>query len=121
MDFNIFPLHKIPLIFTEILLFNAEERRDVESYKLLVELFKMIHIDNMRVLKALICPRDDVLALVDGTTKKRVGSSNTYHYHYCCTIIDITISTTNILRVCARTHTHIYTHTHLVLVLIFML
>ncbi|KAL4653267.1 hypothetical protein ACB092_01G290600 [Castanea dentata] len=50
-----------------------EERRDIESYKMLVELFKMIHIDNMRVLKALICPRDDVLALVDGTTKKRVN------------------------------------------------
>ncbi|XP_050270978.1 protein SIEVE ELEMENT OCCLUSION B-like [Quercus robur] len=50
-----------------------EERRDVESYKMLVELFKMIHIDNMRVLKALICPRDDVLALVDGNTKKRVN------------------------------------------------
>lgn len=76
---DIFLLHKIPPIYTEILLFNAEERMDVESYQMLVELFKMIHIDNMRVLKALICPRDDVLALVDGTTKKRVSSSNTYH------------------------------------------
>ena len=76
---DIFLLLKIPPIYTEILLFNAEERRDVESYQMLVELFKMIHIDNMRVLKALICPRDDVLALVDGTTKKRVSSSNTYH------------------------------------------
>ena len=76
---DIFLLLKIPPIYTEILLFNAEERRDVESYQMLIELFKMIHIDNMRVLKALICPRDDVLALVDGTTKKRVSSSNTYH------------------------------------------
>ena len=76
---DIFLLHKIPPRYTEILLFNAEERMDVESYQMLVELFKMIHIDNMRVLKALICPRDDVLALVDGTTKKRVSSSNTYH------------------------------------------
>ena len=76
---DIFLLLKIPPIYTEILLFNAEERRDVESYQMLVELFKMIHIDNMRVLKALICPKDDVLALVDGTTKKRVSSSNTYH------------------------------------------
>ena len=78
-ELDIFLLHKIPPIYTEILLFNAEERMDVESYQMLVELFKMIHIDNMRVLKALICPRDDVLALVDGTTKKRVSSSNTYH------------------------------------------
>ncbi|KAK7827962.1 protein sieve element occlusion a [Quercus suber] len=52
---------------------TTDERRDVESYQMLVELFKMIHIDNMRVLKALICPRDDVLALVDGTTKKMVN------------------------------------------------
>ena len=78
-ELDIFLLHKIPPIYIEILLFNAEERMDVESYQMLVELFKMIHIDNMRVLKALICPRDDVLALVDGTTKKRVSSSNTYH------------------------------------------
>ena len=76
---DIFLLHKIPPIYTEILLFTAEERMDVESYQMLVELFKMIHIDNMRVLKALICPKDDVLPLVDGTIKKRVSSSNTYH------------------------------------------
>ena len=94
---DIFPLRKIPPIYTEILLFIAEEKKDIESYKMLVELFKMIHIDNMRVLKALICPRDDVLALVDGTTKKRVGSSNPYYYHCCCIITDITISTIRIL------------------------
>ena len=83
---DIFLLLKIPPIYTEILLFNAEERKHVESdqmlvkpYQMLVKLFTMIHIDNIKVLKALICPRDDVLALVDGTTKKRVSSSNTYH------------------------------------------
>ncbi|XP_065622782.1 protein SIEVE ELEMENT OCCLUSION B-like isoform X1 [Quercus suber] len=56
-----------------------EEKKDIESYKMLVELFKMIHIDNMRVLKALICPRDDVLALVDGTTKKRSYNESRDH------------------------------------------
>jgi hypothetical protein len=38
-------------------------------------IFEMIHLDNMKVLKALICPRDDVQPLVDGSTKRRVGFS----------------------------------------------
>ena len=41
---------------------------------MLVDLFKINQIDNMNTLRALICPRDDVQALVDGTTKKRVGN-----------------------------------------------
>jgi len=42
---------------------------------MLVNLFEMIHIDNMRVLRTLIYPGDDLQPLVDGSTKKRVGSS----------------------------------------------
>jgi hypothetical protein len=43
---------------------------------MLVKLFfEMTHLDNMKVLKALICPRDDVQPLVDGSTKRRVGFS----------------------------------------------
>ncbi|KAJ4729343.1 protein SIEVE ELEMENT OCCLUSION B-like [Melia azedarach] len=36
-------------------------------------LFEMVHIDNMRVLKALICQKDDLLPLVDGATERRVN------------------------------------------------
>nr|POE75711.1 protein sieve element occlusion b [Quercus suber] len=50
-----------------------EEMRDIESYQMLVNLFKITQIDNMKALEALICPRDDVQALLDGFTKKRVN------------------------------------------------
>ena len=52
--------------------------RDIESYQMLVDLFKKNQTDNMKALKALICPKDDVQALVDGTTKKRVGNLLTH-------------------------------------------
>ena len=45
---------------------------------MLVDLFKKNQTDNMKALKALICPKDDVQALVDGTTKKRVGNLLTH-------------------------------------------
>lgn len=51
---------------------------DAEAYEMLCELFRMIHIDNMRVLKALIYARDDLLPLYDGSSKKRVCS---FIYH----------------------------------------
>lgn len=49
----------------------ADERRHIEAYHLLVRLFEIIHIDNMKILKALIYSKDD-LPLVDGLSKKRV-------------------------------------------------
>ena len=45
---------------------------------MLVDLFKINQIDNKKALKALICPTDDVQALFDGTTKKRVGNLLTH-------------------------------------------
>lgn len=45
---------------------------DAEAYEMLCELFRMAHIDNMRVLKALIYAKDDILPLFDGYAKKRV-------------------------------------------------
>ncbi|XVE67805.1 hypothetical protein DITRI_Ditri09bG0018000 [Diplodiscus trichospermus] len=52
-----------------------EERKDVETYQILLNLFdpNVIHIDNMKVLKALIYARDDKLPLLDGTTKRQVS------------------------------------------------
>ncbi|XWS40660.1 hypothetical protein CRYUN_Cryun17cG0014600 [Craigia yunnanensis] len=52
-----------------------EERKDVETYQMLLNLFdpNVMHIDNMKVLKALIYARDDKLPLLDGTTKRQVG------------------------------------------------
>lgn len=40
---------------------------------MLVRLFETPHIDNMKILRALIYSKDDQLPLYDGTSKKRVG------------------------------------------------
>ncbi|XP_041006403.1 protein SIEVE ELEMENT OCCLUSION B-like isoform X3 [Juglans microcarpa x Juglans regia] len=50
-----------------------EEKRDIEDFQTLVNLFEMMHIDNIKPLKALIYPRDDLQPLVDGSSKKRVN------------------------------------------------
>ncbi|XP_061963670.1 protein SIEVE ELEMENT OCCLUSION B-like [Populus nigra] len=49
-----------------------DEKRNVESFQMLKDLFEMIHIDNMKVLKALIYAKDDIQPLIDGSSKKRV-------------------------------------------------
>ncbi|XP_057720599.1 protein SIEVE ELEMENT OCCLUSION B-like [Arachis stenosperma] len=52
---------------------QIEKRMDSEAYEMLGELFTTPHIDNMKVLKALISAKDDTLPLYDGATKKRVS------------------------------------------------
>lgn len=39
---------------------------------MLLRLFEMPHLDNLRILKALIYNKDDILPLLDGTSKTRV-------------------------------------------------
>ncbi|GKV37153.1 hypothetical protein SLEP1_g45214 [Rubroshorea leprosula] len=50
-----------------------DDKRSIEAYQMLKNLFETIQIDNMKVLRALIYARDDLLPLVDGSTKKRVS------------------------------------------------
>ncbi|KAK3413098.1 hypothetical protein EUGRSUZ_I01709 [Eucalyptus grandis] len=52
---------------------HIEEKRRLDAYKSLLNLFETIHIDNMKILKALIYPKDDVLPLVEGSTRQRVN------------------------------------------------
>ncbi|OVA17625.1 Sieve element occlusion [Macleaya cordata] len=52
---------------------HIDEKRQVEAYKMLVRLFETIHIDNMKILKALIYPKDDLMPLFDGSNKRRVN------------------------------------------------
>ncbi|KAG6741658.1 hypothetical protein POTOM_054935 [Populus tomentosa] len=49
-----------------------DEKRNVEAYQMLLNLFEMVHIDNMKVLKALIYAKDDIQPLIDGSNKRRV-------------------------------------------------
>ncbi|XVF02600.1 hypothetical protein REPUB_Repub04eG0188600 [Reevesia pubescens] len=48
------------------------ERKDIEAYQTLLRLFDATHIDNMKILKALIYAKDGQPPLWDGTTKQRV-------------------------------------------------
>ncbi|EEF35451.1 protein SIEVE ELEMENT OCCLUSION B [Ricinus communis] len=52
---------------------HIDERKHMEIYQNLIRLFEMAHIDNMRVLKALIYSKDDIQPLLEGTTKRRVN------------------------------------------------
>ncbi|CAL5325340.1 unnamed protein product [Camellia sinensis] len=50
-----------------------EEKRNLEAYVSLVRLMQMIHLDSMKVLRALIYAKDDLLPLFDGSAKRRVN------------------------------------------------
>lgn len=54
------------------MVFDADEKRNVETFQMLKNMFEMIHIDNMKVLRALIYAKDDIQPLIDGSSKKRV-------------------------------------------------
>ncbi|KAH7670650.1 Sieve element occlusion C-terminal protein [Dioscorea alata] len=48
------------------------EKKHMEAYQTLVRLFETIHLDNIKILRALMYSKDD-LPIIDGTTKKRVS------------------------------------------------
>ncbi|KDP46383.1 hypothetical protein JCGZ_10223 [Jatropha curcas] len=52
---------------------HIDEKKHLETYQNLLHLFEMAHIDNMKVLRALIYTKDDLQPLVEGTTKRRVN------------------------------------------------
>ncbi|KAL8199736.1 hypothetical protein R6Q57_013304 [Mikania cordata] len=51
----------------------VEEKKETEFKRSFNQLFETIHIDNMKILKILISPKDDILPLFDGFSKKRVN------------------------------------------------
>ncbi|KAK1575813.1 hypothetical protein Q3G72_008541 [Acer saccharum] len=50
-----------------------DEKMHIEAYQALVRLMETPHIDNMKVLRALIYAKDDQLPLIEGSTKRRAG------------------------------------------------
>ena len=54
--------------------FDADEKRHMEAYQMLSELFKDFHTDNMKVLKAFIYARDNQQPLFHGRSNQRVFS-----------------------------------------------
>ncbi|KAF3337437.1 Protein SIEVE ELEMENT OCCLUSION B [Carex littledalei] len=51
---------------------HIEEKQQSEAYQALVRLFETVHIDNMKILRALFCSKHEN-PLIDGTTKNSVG------------------------------------------------
>ncbi|KAJ4973402.1 hypothetical protein NE237_006576 [Protea cynaroides] len=71
---------------------HIDEKKRVEAYNTLIRLFETIHIDNMKILKALIYAKDDVLPLLEGSTKKRVGVEVLRRKNVLLLISDLDIS-----------------------------
>jgi hypothetical protein len=55
-----------------ILTLCTDEKRHIEAFHNLIRLFETVHVDNMKILRALIYAKDDIPPLIDGTTKLRV-------------------------------------------------
>ncbi|KAG9446472.1 hypothetical protein H6P81_012600 [Aristolochia fimbriata] len=51
---------------------HINDKRHIEAFQTLVRLFETVHIDNIKILKALMYSKDD-LPLLDGSTKRRVN------------------------------------------------
>jgi hypothetical protein len=73
---------------------QRERGREDESFQMLVDLFEMTHIDNMRVLRALIYSRDYLQpVLYDGSTKKMVRwLFSTYVHVHDCVLLLLTVA-----------------------------
>ncbi|KAJ9176285.1 hypothetical protein P3X46_011617 [Hevea brasiliensis] len=52
---------------------HIDEKRHIEAYQTLIRLFETPHIDNIKILRALIYAKDDQLPLYHGDTKKRAS------------------------------------------------
>ncbi|KAK0588386.1 hypothetical protein LWI29_000325 [Acer saccharum] len=71
---------------------HIDERKSLEAYQMLLNLFEMVHLDNMKVLKALICAKEDLQPLVDGSTKRRVNIDVLRRKNVLLLISDLNIS-----------------------------
>lgn len=82
---------------------HIDEKRHDEYFHMLIRLFETPHIDNMKILKALLYSKDDMLPLVDGATKTRVSIEVLRRKTVLLLISDLDISTEQLLVL-----THIY-------------
>nr|DAD34397.1 TPA_asm: hypothetical protein HUJ06_005037 [Nelumbo nucifera] len=71
---------------------HIDEKRHIEAFQTLVRLFETPHIDNMKILRALIYSKDDMQPIFDGTTKKKVGLEILRRKNVLLLISDLDIS-----------------------------
>ena len=51
----------------------AEEKQHDEYFLMLMRIFDVTHLDNLKIIKALFCAKDDVHPLLDGSSRTRVN------------------------------------------------
>ncbi|XP_024168504.1 protein SIEVE ELEMENT OCCLUSION B [Rosa chinensis] len=73
------------------------ERRYDEDYKNLIHLFRSLHLDNMKNLRALISHKDDIQPLVIGRSKVRFSLEVLRRKHVLLLITDLSLSYEEIL------------------------
>ncbi|CAN1153692.1 Protein SIEVE ELEMENT OCCLUSION B [Linum perenne] len=71
---------------------HIDDRKNAEAFNMLVDLFEMTHIDNMKILKALIHAKDDLMPIVDGSTKRKVSLEVLRRKNVLLLISDLNIS-----------------------------
>ncbi|KAK4264446.1 hypothetical protein QN277_025623 [Acacia crassicarpa] len=69
----------------------------IEAFHNLVDLFKMIHVDNMKILKALIYAKDDPPPLIDCSNRARVSLDVLRRKHVLLLISDLDLSQEEII------------------------
>ncbi|KAM3751857.1 hypothetical protein ACB098_04G143000 [Castanea mollissima] len=76
---------------------QIDEKRHLEYYQNLVHLFETPHLDNMKILKALLNPKDELQPLVIGSTKTRANLEVLRKKHVLLLISDLDISHEEVL------------------------
>ncbi|GMY14995.1 protein SIEVE ELEMENT OCCLUSION B-like [Fagus crenata] len=71
---------------------HIDEKRHLEYYQNLVHLFETPHLENMKILKALLNPKEDLHPLVIGSTKTRANIEVLRKKHVLLLISDLDIS-----------------------------
>ncbi|KAL5748229.1 hypothetical protein ACOSQ2_025526 [Xanthoceras sorbifolium] len=71
---------------------HIDEKRQIEAYHNLVRLLEIIHMDNMKVLRALICAKDDRQPLVEGSSNTTVHIEVLRKRHVLLLISDLDLS-----------------------------
>ncbi|KAI9087650.1 hypothetical protein K1719_030520 [Acacia pycnantha] len=74
-----------------------DEKRHVETFHDLVRLFETAHIDNLKILRALIYAKEDLPPLIDGSTKTRVSLEVLRRKHVLLLISDLDLSQEEII------------------------
>ncbi|XP_027190056.1 protein SIEVE ELEMENT OCCLUSION B-like isoform X2 [Cicer arietinum] len=95
--------HKVNSIYEHLknqlaLCYQAiDEKRHIEAFHNLIRLFETVHVDNMKIMRALIYAKDDIPPLIDGTTKLKVSLEVLRRKHVLLLISDLDLSQEEIM------------------------